>query len=88
MRPLKVAILWHFHQPYYRKEGEFILPWVRMHAVKDYFDLPELFHEFPDMKQTINVVPSMMMQIDEYITGKTFDKVQRLTVKRSRQPYN
>lgn len=79
MLPLKVALLWHFHQPYYRKESELILPWVRLHGIKDYFDLPELFHEFPDMKQTINVVPSMMIQIGEYISGGAIDNVQRLS---------
>ncbi|MDQ1267016.1 MAG: hypothetical protein QG635_2169, partial [Bacteroidota bacterium] len=26
MLPIKVALLWHFHQPYYKKNGEFILP--------------------------------------------------------------
>lgn len=81
MRPLKIAILWHFHQPYYKKEDTFILPWVRMHAVKDYYDLPELFHEFPELKRTINVVPSLSMQIEEYISGKTQDTVQKLTLK-------
>lgn len=80
MIPLKVAILWHFHQPYYKKENEFIMPWVRLHGVKDYFDVPELFHEFPSLKQTINIVPSLRLQIEEYLQGKTIDKIQRLTL--------
>lgn len=82
MIPLKVAILWHFHQPYYKKENEFIMPWVRLHGVKDYFDVPELFHEFPSLKQTINIVPSLRLQIEEYLQGKTIDKIQRLTLKK------
>ncbi len=81
MKPLKIAILWHFHQPYYKKDGEFILPWVRFHGIKDYFDVPELFHEFPSMKQTINIVPSLHKQLDEYVEGKTIDKIQRLSFK-------
>ncbi len=80
MIPLKVAILWHFHQPYYKKENEFIMPWVRLHGVKDYFDVPELFHEFPSLKQTINIVPPLRLQIEEYIQGRTIDKIQRLTL--------
>ncbi|MBI5326154.1 MAG: glycoside hydrolase [Ignavibacteriae bacterium] len=79
MIPLKVAILWHYHQPYYEKDGELILPWVRLHGVKDYWDLPELFHEYPDIKQTVNLVPSLNMQIDDYINDRTSDKIQRLT---------
>lgn len=79
MLPLKIAIMWHFHQPYYKMEGEFILPWVRLHGVKDYNDLPELFFEFPNIKQTINIVPSLRLQIEEYISGTTKDKIQRLT---------
>jgi alpha-amylase/alpha-mannosidase (GH57 family) len=67
MKPLKIAILWHQHQPYYKKEDEFILPWVRLHGVKDYFDLPELLHEYPDIRQTFNLVPSLMMQLEEYV---------------------
>ncbi|MFC2130535.1 hypothetical protein ACFLSQ_03795 [Bacteroidota bacterium] len=80
MKPLKIALLWHFHQPYYGFKGEFRLPWVRLHGVKDYWDLPELFHEFPDVKQTINLVPSLCMQIDDYVSGRMFDKVQKLTL--------
>jgi len=42
--PLKVAFLWHMHQPYYKniETGKFIMPWVRMHAVKDYYDMVSL----------------------------------------------
>ncbi|MGA2298930.1 MAG: glycoside hydrolase family 57 protein [FCB group bacterium] len=79
MLPLKIAILWHFHQPYYLKDDEMFLPWVRLHGVKDYWDLPELFHEFPNIKQTINLVPSLTMQIEDYVSGKYSDKVQRLS---------
>lgn len=81
MPPLNIAILWHFHQPYYKKENEFILPWVRLHGVKDYYDLPFLFQEFPKLKHTINLVPSLLMQIDDYINGSVLDKIQKLTLK-------
>lgn len=80
MLPIRIAMLWHFHQPYYKKNGEFILPWVRLHGVKDYWDLPELSHEFPKLKQTINIAPSLRLQIDEYVSGATMDKIQRLTL--------
>lgn len=81
MKKIKIALLWHFHQPYYKKENEFILPWVRLHGVKDYKDLPELFLEFPNIKQTINIVPSMWVQINDYINNGTQDKIQILSKK-------
>lgn len=79
MLPLKVAFLWHQHQPYYKMDEEFILPWVRLHGVKDYFDLPEILYEFPEIKQTFNMVPSLMLQIDEYTSSSSADTVQKLT---------
>lgn len=79
MKAIKLAILWHQHQPEYRMNGEFILPWVRFHGIKDYFDLAELLHQFPDIKQTFNLVPSLINQIEVYISGKAQDKIQRLT---------
>jgi len=83
MKPLKVAILWHFHQPYYKKNDELILPWVRLHGVKDYLDLPMLMHEFPKLKQTINLVPSLTMQVESYVNKEITDKIQRLTLIKS-----
>lgn len=81
MKKLKFAILWHFHQPYYKKDEQFILPWVRLHGIKDYKDLPELLSEFDSIKQSINIVPSMLVQIDDYISNKTQDMVQILSRK-------
>jgi len=58
----------------------FILPWVRLHAVKDYTDLLLLFEEFPQVKHTVNVVPSLLMQLSEYAHGIR-DLVQELTIR-------
>lgn len=79
MIPLKIAVLWHNHQPYYKRNESFALPWARLHGVKDYFDLPELLHDFPNIKQTFNIVPSLIMQLEDYAAGKAEDTVQRLT---------
>ena len=37
---LSVAIIWHMHQPLYkdRLTGQYLMPWVRMHGIKDYLD--------------------------------------------------
>lgn len=77
--PLRIAFLWHNHQPYYKMDDEFILPWVRFHCVKDYCDLALLLNEFPKIKQTVNLVPSVLLQINEYLESGITDVVQRLT---------
>ncbi len=76
---LRVAFLWHNHQPYYEIDGEFLLPWVRFHGIKDYRDLPMLFREYPKVKHIINIVPSLFLQIQQYIQHKKIDKVQKLS---------
>lgn len=81
MKPLRVAILWHQHQPYYKIDDEYVLPWVRFHGIKDYLDLVEILYEYPEIKQTFNLAPSLMLQIEEYVAGITKDKIQRLTEK-------
>ncbi|MCX7879411.1 MAG: glycoside hydrolase family 57 protein [Ignavibacteria bacterium] len=81
MKPLRICFLWHQHQPYYRSEEIFILPWVRFHSVKDYLDLALLLDEFPNIKQTFNIVPSLLLQIEEYLSNQVKDKIQVLSFK-------
>ena len=86
MRPLKIAFLWHQHQPYYKRDSTFILPWVRLHGAKDYFDLPALLQEFPTIRQTINLAPSLVLQINEYLQNSTKDSVQLLRLSGFHRP--
>jgi alpha-amylase/alpha-mannosidase (GH57 family) len=60
--PLKVAILWHMHQPNYREpnSNRLSMPWVRLHALKDYLDMPLLAGSFEQVKVTFNLVPSLI----------------------------
>jgi alpha-amylase/alpha-mannosidase (GH57 family) len=69
--PLRVVFLWHFHQPWYPTfDGESpALPWVRLHALKDYFDLPALLVEEPRVHHTANLVPALLDQIDLLARG-------------------
>ncbi len=77
--PLDIAIVWHMHQPYYRASdtGEFEMPWVRMHAVKDYSRMVRLLDDFPHVHQTFNLVPSLVEQVLEYSTGDYRDTYRR-----------
>src|SRR5208337_297271 len=71
--PLKITFLWHMHQPYYKnvETNKFILPWVRLHGVKDYYDMVSILDKYPAIKQNFNLVPSLLLQIEEYINGTT-----------------
>ena len=46
---IRLALLWHMHQPFYQDlaTGEHILPWVRMHALKDYRGMVDVLEPFP-----------------------------------------
>ncbi len=81
--PLYVAFLWHMHQPYYRNTvtGTYLLPWVRLHAVKDYLHMVEILRDFPPVKQTFNLVPCLVEQIQDYVEGRAVDEYLRLTLK-------
>jgi alpha-amylase/alpha-mannosidase (GH57 family) len=80
--PLYVAFVWHQHQPLYksRSAGEYRLPWVRLHGIKDYLDLVLLLAKYPKLHQTVNLVPSLILQLEDYISGKAFDPYLKLTL--------
>jgi alpha-amylase/alpha-mannosidase (GH57 family) len=63
------------HQPFYKNliTGEYRLPWTRLHALKDYYGMVKILEEFPRIRQTFNLVPSMMVQVDEYARGVAAD---------------
>src|SRR5690348_5895994 len=86
MPTLRVAILWHMHQPYYKDlvSGEYRLPWVRLHALKDYYGMVKLLDEFPTMRQTFNLVPSLIAQIEDYVRGSAQDPFLGVAAKPAR----
>ncbi|WP_218081110.1 glycoside hydrolase family 57 protein [Anthocerotibacter panamensis] len=73
--PLYVALIWHQHQPMYKSAltGKYLMPWVRLHGTKDYLDLAVLLERFPKLHQTINLVPSLIQQIEETAKGQAID---------------
>lgn len=46
-----------------------LLPWVRLHATKDYLEMVEHLERHPTMRATINLVPSLIRQIEDYSLG-------------------
>ena len=71
MKKIHLVVLWHMHQPQYRdpESGRYVLPWTRLHALKDYWGMVETLREFPGFHATFNVVPALGIQLEEYATG-------------------
>jgi alpha-amylase/alpha-mannosidase (GH57 family) len=59
------------HQPQYRdpSTGRYMLPWTRLHALKDYWGMVKVLSEFPGVHATFNFVPLLAAQIEEYASG-------------------
>ena len=83
MPGIRLLFLWHMHQPYYKDlvSGEYRLPWVRLHALKDYYGMVKLLDEFPAIHQTFNLAPSLMVQIEDYVSGHAQDPFLQAAVK-------
>ena len=83
MPKIYVCFLWHMHQPFYKDliSGEYKLPWTRMHALKDYYGMVEILEDFPQVRQTFNLVPSMVAQVDEYAAGAAVDPFLQAALK-------
>ncbi len=67
-KPLNLVFLWHMHQPDYRDHasGEFLLPWVYLHAIKDYTDMAWHLEQHPQIKAVVNFVPVLLDQLEDY----------------------
>jgi len=67
-KTLNLALIWHQHQPLYRdaSTGSYKLPWVRVHAVQEYYDSPAITNDFENIRVTYNLVPSLIQQIRDY----------------------
>ncbi|HEX9593528.1 MAG TPA: glycoside hydrolase family 57 protein [bacterium] len=65
---LSVCLLWHMHQPVYldAEVGEYLLPWVFLHGVKDYYEMARHLEAVPEMHLTVNFVPSLLDQLEAY----------------------
>jgi alpha-amylase/alpha-mannosidase (GH57 family) len=83
MSKIYLCFLWHMHQPLYKDliSGQYRLPWTRLHALKDYYGMVRILAEYPHIRQTFNVVPSMMVQVEEYATGQAADPFLRCASK-------
>jgi len=62
-----VVLLWHMHQPQYRDPltGEYILPWVYLHAIKDYVDMAAHLEANPAARAVFNFTPVLLEQLED-----------------------
>lgn len=81
-KKLSIAIIWHMHQPVYRANPEeiYLMPWVRLHAVKDYLDMLVMIDKFPTIKLNFNLVPVLVDAIHNYGFNGAHDIYSKLTV--------
>src|SRR5690606_22967801 len=74
------------HQPDYRDpaSGEFLHPWVYLHALKDYSDMAWHLEQHTGVRAVVNLVPVLLDQIEDYARqleqGKLRDPLLRLLV--------
>ena len=81
----RVALLWHMHQPFYEDlvTREHIMPWVRLHALKDYYGMVALLREFPAVRATFNLVPSLLVQLEAFAADRARDRYLELGLKQA-----
>ena len=62
-----VVLFWHMHQPQYRDplNGEYILPWTYLHAIKDYVDMAAHLEDCPGARAVVNFAPILLEQLEE-----------------------
>lgn len=83
-KAVDLVFLWHMHQPDYRDyaNGEFVLPWTYLHAIKDYTDMAYHLEKHPKVRAVVNFVPILLDQLDDYsdqfATGQLRDPLLRL----------
>ena len=84
VRPLRLVLLWHMHQPDFRDlaTGDFVHPWVYLHAIKDYTDMAAHLENHPGVHAVVNLVPILLDQLEDYAdqfaTRKMRDPLLRL----------
>ncbi|QPC83149.1 hypothetical protein G4Y79_01885 [Phototrophicus methaneseepsis] len=84
---LHLALMWHQHQPMYKdtshpnQAGSYLQPWVRLHAIRDYYSMVALVAEHTDIHVTVNLTPVLIWQIEDYAERHATDQALELTLK-------
>ena len=81
-KKLSIAFYWHMHQPVYQlsPQGDYLMPWVRLHAIKDYLDMVLIVDKFKNLKLNFNLVPVLLDALIDYGENGMHDIHSRLTI--------
>lgn len=81
-KKLSIAFYWHMHQPVYQlnPDGDYLMPWVRLHGVKDYLDMLLIMKNFKELKLNFNLVPILLDAFIDYGEKEYHDIHSRLTI--------
>jgi alpha-amylase/alpha-mannosidase (GH57 family) len=87
MTPTRLMLLWHMHQPYYKDlvEDRYAMPWVRLHALKDYYGMVAILRDFPSVHMTFNLVPSFVSQLADYARDQAHEESYEIAFKPAAQ---
>ncbi len=78
---MRIALLWHMHQPDYRHPASGVpeMPWVRLHALQNYYDMARLVDEAPPgLRVTFNLTPVLLSQLRQLTELGPQDRVHAL----------
>ncbi len=81
-KKLSIAFYWHMHQPVYQlnPDSDYLMPWVRLHGVKDYLDMLLIMLDFKTLKLNFNLVPVLLDSLINYGENGYHDIHSRLTI--------
>ena len=81
-KKLSIAFYWHMHQPVYQltPTGDYLMPWTRLHAIKDYLDMLLITDKFKNIKLNFNLVPVLLDELIDYGENEMHDIHSRLTI--------
>lgn len=82
-KKLSIAFYWHMHQPVYQltPDSDYIMPWTRLHAVKDYLDMLTIIKDYKNIKLNFNIVPILIDSFIRYGEKGYHDIHSRISVK-------
>ncbi|MDX9724299.1 MAG: glycoside hydrolase, partial [Myxococcota bacterium] len=74
-----LAFIWHMHQPPYAVEDdEPRLPWVRLHALRAYYDMAWMLERHPKVRCAVNLSACLIEQLRALVEDGVRDRWFRL----------
>lgn len=67
---VQLVLLWHLHQPDYAPDGGSpLLPWTRLHALRNYADLFDALSRHPRVRCTLGLDPVLLARFEGFEDG-------------------